>query len=63
MKYFLPVFFLMVVSCKKGGTDCCLPPADTTPTISVDAIGLAEGNNGTTAFNFTIQLSNASSKT
>jgi CSLREA domain-containing protein len=36
---------------------------DTQPTISIDDVTLSEGNGGTTAFNFTVSLSNASYQT
>ncbi|MFN5327154.1 MAG: family 16 glycosylhydrolase [Bacteroidota bacterium] len=61
-KYIFLFISLILYSCKKGGTDCCLPPVETQPTISIDAISLAEGNTGLTDFNFTIKLSKASSK-
>jgi beta-glucanase (GH16 family) len=61
-KYIFLIISLILYSCKKGGTDCCLPPDETQPTISIDAISLAEGNTGLTDFNFTIKLSKASSK-
>ena len=63
MKYIFLIFSLLFFSCKKNDTDCCLPPVETNPTISIDALSLAEGNTGTTAFNFTIKLNKASSKT
>ncbi len=64
MKHFwIYIFILLMVSCKKGTIDCCLPPVVSTPSISIEGVSLSEGNNGTSEFAFIIKLNNASSQT
>lgn len=63
MKNFLFIFLIsFLFSCKKENIVCCMPPVETLPTLSIDGVSQAEGNNGSTDFAFTIKLNQASSK-
>ena len=54
-------FLLLTAACKKGGSGGENNPAK--PSVSVSNITLAEGNTGTTNFQFAVKLSSASSQT
>lgn len=63
--FFLFILITVFLSCKKNADElCCTPPVvETNPSITIDAITQAEGNNGTTDFVFTIKLNKSSTKT
>lgn len=58
MKTAMAFLLILSISCKKSGGDGNKPA----PSVTINSITQAEGNGGTSAFTFTIKLSNAASQ-